>query len=77
MVQENAAQLFKAVRQDHVLQERLKAAKDPEAFVKVAEEHGYHLSVEELQTAITQLSEEELAAITNPGVAPRSHLYPR
>ncbi|NMG20873.1 Nif11-like leader peptide family natural product precursor [Brasilonema bromeliae] len=77
MTQTNAAQLFKAVKQDQVLKERLKAATNPEAFIKIAKERGYDFTVEELQTEISKLSEEELAGIVNPGVAPRSHIYPR
>ncbi|MGH2414172.1 MAG: Nif11-like leader peptide family natural product precursor [Microcystaceae cyanobacterium] len=77
MAQKNAAELFKAVQQDQALKEKLKAAADPEAFIKIAQEHGYHFSAEELESAIGQLSEEDLAAIVNPGVSPRHHLYPR
>ncbi|NJM73799.1 MAG: Nif11-like leader peptide family natural product precursor [Scytonema sp. RU_4_4] len=77
MTQRNAAELFKAVKKDHVLKERLKAATNPEAFIKIAKERGYNFTVEELQAEISKLSEEELAGIVNPGVAPRSHIYPR
>lgn len=77
MTQQNAARLFKAVQQERALQEKLKAAADPEAFIKIAQEHGYHFSAEELEAALSQLSEEELAAIVNPGVAPRHHIDPR
>ncbi|ARV59956.1 Nif11-like leader peptide family natural product precursor [Nostocales cyanobacterium HT-58-2] len=77
MTQNHAAQLFKAVKQDQVLQQRLKAATHPEAFIKIAKERGYDFTVEELETEISKLSEEELAAIINPGIAPRSHIYPR
>lgn len=77
MAQENAARLFKAVQQDRALQERLKAAANPEAFIKIAQEHGYHFSAEEMETALSQLSEEDLAEIVNPGVTPRSHIFPK
>ena len=77
MTQNNAAQLFKAVKQDQALKERLKAATDPKAFIKIANERGYNFTVEELQTEIGKLSSEELAAIINPGIAPRYHIYPR
>ena len=77
MTQTNAAELFKTVKQDQVLKERLKAATNPEAFIKIAKERGYDFTVKELQTEISKLSEEELAGIVNPGIAPRSHIYPR
>lgn len=77
MTQNHAAQLFKAVKQDQAFQERLKAATNPEAFIKIAKERGYNFTVEELETEISKLSEEELAAIVNPGIAPRIHIYPR
>lgn len=65
MGQKNAAQLFKAVKQDNALQEKLKAATNPDAFIKVAQERGYHFTPEELQAEIDKLSEEELAAVIN------------
>jgi predicted ribosomally synthesized peptide with nif11-like leader len=77
MTQHNAAQLFKAVKQDQALKERLKATSDPEAFVKIAKDRGYEFTVEELHTEISKLSEEDLAAIVNPGLAPRRHIHPR
>ncbi len=77
MTQQNAAQLFKAVKQDQALKERLKATDNPEAFVKIAKERGYEFTVEELQTEISKLSEEDLAGILNPGWAPRRHIHPR
>jgi predicted ribosomally synthesized peptide with nif11-like leader len=77
MIQNNAAQLFKAVKQDQAFQQRLKAATNPEALIKIAKERGYDFTVEELETEISKLSEEELAAIVNPGIAPRTHIHPR
>ena len=77
MTQENATRLFKAVKQDQALQQRLKATANPEAFVKIAHERGYDFSVEELESEISKLSEEDLAAIVNPGWGTRRHLNPR
>ncbi|MGJ5675951.1 MAG: Nif11-like leader peptide family natural product precursor [Nostochopsis sp.] len=77
MTQNNAAQLFKAVKQDQALKEKLKAAANPEAFITIAQERGYDFTVEELETELSKLSSEELAAIVNPGVRPRLHIYPR
>ena len=77
MAQESAARLFKSVQQDQGLKEKLKATTDPERFVKIAEENGYHFTVKELETTISKLSEEEFAAVVNPGMAPRRHILPR
>jgi len=77
MAQKNAAQLFKAVQQDSALKEKLKAANNPDGFVKIAMERGYNLTVEGLETELNKLSSEEVAAIVNPGIAPRMHILPR
>lgn len=77
MAQETAARFFKAAQKDHALQNKLKATADPETFVKIAEQRGYRFTVEELEVAISKLSEEELAALINPGIGPRRHLVPR
>ncbi len=77
MAQEHAARFFKAVQQDEALKQKLKATTDPETFVKIAEQRGYNFTTEELDTAIAKLSEEEFAAVINPGIAPRRHIMPR
>ena len=77
MAQENAARFFKAVQEDEALKQKLKATTDPEAFVKIAEGRGYQFTLAELENAIGKLSEEEFAAVINPGIAPRRHLMPR
>ncbi|HYX18624.1 MAG TPA: Nif11-like leader peptide family natural product precursor [Nostoc sp.] len=77
MTQQNATRLFEAVKQDQALQQRLKATANPEAFVKIAQERGYDFNVEELESEISNLSEEDLAAIVNPGWGNRRHINPR
>ena len=77
MTQQNATRLFEAVKQDQALQQRLKATANPEAFVKIAQERGYDFNVEELESEISKLSEEDLAAIVNPGWGNRRHINPR
>lgn len=77
MAQQNAARLFKAIQQDQALKEKLQAADDPDAFIKLAAERGYQFNQEELQAELDKLSEEEVARIINPGAAPRHHLHPR
>jgi len=45
MVQENAARFFKAIQQDEALKAQLKATTDPESFIKIAENRGYHFTI--------------------------------
>jgi predicted ribosomally synthesized peptide with nif11-like leader len=77
MSQNNATRFLSIVKQDRALKERIKATSEPEVFIKIAKDRGYDFTVEELQTELSKLSEEELAAIVNPGIAPRQHIYPR
>jgi len=77
MTQQNATRLFQAVKEDQALQQKLKATDDPQAFIEIAQERGYDFTVEELDSEINKLSEEDLAAIVNPGWGTRRHLNPR
>lgn len=77
MAQQNAAELLKAVKENQALKQRLKATQNPEAFIKIAKESGYDFTKEELDSEINKLSEEDLAAIINPGWGPRQHIHPR
>ncbi|MBD2169216.1 Nif11-like leader peptide family natural product precursor [Calothrix membranacea FACHB-236] len=77
MPRQNAAQLLKAVKQDQALKQKLRATANPEAFVEIAKERGYDFTVDELETELDNLSEEDLAGIINPGWGPRRHINPR
>ncbi len=77
MTQQNAARFLKAVKENQALKQRLNATDNPEAFIKLAKESGYDFSEEELEREISQLSDEELAAIVNPGWGTRRHIHPR
>jgi predicted ribosomally synthesized peptide with nif11-like leader len=77
MSQDHAAKFFKAVRRDEVLQNRLQATGDPQAFIKIAADRGYIFNETELENALEQLPESELAAIFNPGIGGRQRLIPR
>jgi predicted ribosomally synthesized peptide with nif11-like leader len=64
-----------AIQQDSSLKEQITAAAgDLEASSKIAKEHGYDLSADEIGRAMTQESNEDLAQAVNPGVAPRQQL---
>jgi predicted ribosomally synthesized peptide with nif11-like leader len=75
MTKDKVAQFQTAIQQDPSLQAQLTAAAgDIDACSKIAKEHGYKLTPEELQKALTQESNEDLAQAVNPGVAPRQQL---
>jgi predicted ribosomally synthesized peptide with nif11-like leader len=75
MTDDKITQFQTAIQQDPSLKEQLAAAAgDVEACSQIAKEHGYDLTAEELQKALTQESNEDLAQAVNPGVAPRQQL---
>jgi predicted ribosomally synthesized peptide with nif11-like leader len=77
MNEKNAARIYKKVEQAHAKQERQKALRNPDAFIKLAEARGYTFTVKDLETQLSQLSDEEVAGIFNPGIGPRRHIFPR
>ena len=77
MTQKNAARIYKDVQQAEAKQQRQKALSEPENFIKLAAAQGYNFSIENLETQLSQLSDEEVAGIFNPGIPPRRHLYPK
>ncbi len=77
MSQQNAAQLLKTIKQNEVLRERFQAVSDPDTFIKLAAEHGYHFTEEDLKTELGKLSDEEFASVVNPGIRPRLHIFPK
>jgi predicted ribosomally synthesized peptide with nif11-like leader len=72
----NLSQFLMALSQDFDFKQRLKAAKQPESFLQVTQEYGYSFTRDDLHGIVQELPEEELAAVLNPGVAPRRHLMP-
>ena len=77
MTSQNAAKIYKKVEQAQAQQEREKAKKDPEAFILLAKARGYAFKVEDLETQLSKLSDEEVAGIFNPGIGTRRHLFPK
>lgn len=77
MTAENAARIYKNVEEAYAQQERQKALNDPEAFVRLAKARGYDLTVKDLESQLSQLSDEDVAGIFNPGIPPRRHLFPK
>jgi Nif11 domain len=75
--QNNAAQFFNSLRSDLDRQLRLRSLKNPGEFMRMAEKRGYRFQGHQLNDDIARLSEDELAAIWNPGIGPRRHLIRR
>jgi len=76
MMPKNLNHFFTALNQDLDFKQRLKAADQPEIFLQVTQEYGYTFTKDDLQRIVQELPEEELAAVLNPGIAPRRHLIP-
>jgi predicted ribosomally synthesized peptide with nif11-like leader len=77
MAQQIVNQFLDRVRNDRELKERLKAATNWQSCLHIAEDIGYHFTSQELETGLNELPDEEVAAMINPGIAPRRHLSPR
>jgi predicted ribosomally synthesized peptide with nif11-like leader len=52
-----------ALKADAGLQEKMRGAADPQAVVEIAKEIGLVISVEELQKAQAEISDEELEVL--------------
>ena len=61
--EEQLKAFLEAVKADAGLQEKLKAATDAAGAVAIARAAGYVISVEELQRAQSEVSEEELESM--------------
>jgi predicted ribosomally synthesized peptide with nif11-like leader len=69
MSEEQLKAFLEAVKVDVGLQEQLKEAKDMDSVVAIAKAAGFVISVEELNKAQAELSEEELEGIAG-GITP-------
>jgi predicted ribosomally synthesized peptide with nif11-like leader len=74
MSQATVNQFVTAVKKDPSLMAELNAAVDVESYYKIAQDHGYFFTSEELNAELDQDSQEELAGMINPGMSPRKHL---
>ncbi|HEY9768557.1 MAG TPA: Nif11-like leader peptide family RiPP precursor [Coleofasciculaceae cyanobacterium] len=77
MAKENATRIYKKVEQAHAQQERQKALGNPKAFIELAKARGYDFKVEDLEAQLSQLSDEDVAGIFNPGIGLRRHIFPK
>ena len=77
MATQNVSEFLTAVKNDEQLRQRLQDAVDLNGYAQVAQDNGYDFTTEELRIEISKMSEEEVAEIVNPGVAPRRHIEPQ
>ena len=62
MSEEQLSAFLEAVKADAVLQEKLKSVTNADAVVEIAKAAGFAISVEEVERAQTEVSDEELEA---------------
>lgn len=74
MAQTTVDKFVQAVKENLSMVAELKAAVDIESYYRIAKEHGYHFTAEELNSELSKQSLEELAMTINPGMAPRRHI---
>ena len=77
MTQTSVKEFLAAAKQDEGLRNRLKVAASHQSCIDLAEQSGYYFTTEELQAVLSGMSNEDLAEIMNPGIAPRQHIEPR
>ena len=73
MSEEQLKAFLEAVKADAGLQEKLKAAKDADAVVKIAKDAGFAVSAKELKKSQAEISEEKLECVAG-GTGP---VFPR
>ena len=71
MSEEQLKAFLEKVKSDTSLQEKLKAAADADAVLAIAKEAGFSVSVDDLKSAQSKLSEEELEGAA--GGAPKHY----
>ena len=67
MSEEQLKAFLEKVKADTSLQEKLKAGANQDAVLAIAKEAGFMVSVEDLQKAVAEISEDELSEV-NGGV---------
>ncbi len=67
MSEEQLKAFLEKVQVDTSLQEKFKAAANADAVTAIAKEAGFSISAEDLKTAQSELSEEELEGVAGGG----------
>ena len=60
MTEQHFKAFLEKVQADTTLQEKLKAAKDAEAVTTIAKEEGFNITIDDINNAQVELSEEDL-----------------
>ena len=68
MSEEQLKAFIEKVQGDDSLQEKLKAAANPDAVVSIAKEAGFSISADDLKNAQSELSDEELEGVAGGDV---------
>ena len=63
MSEEQLKTFLEKVKADTSLQEKLKAAANPDAVLAIAKEAGFSISADDLKNAQSEISEEELESV--------------
>ena len=64
MSEEQLVSFLKAIKSDATLRQRLKNA-DIDTIIRISTEYGSSISAEEIQEALTELSDDELESMTD------------
>ena len=67
MSEEQFKAFLEKLKGDTSLQEKLKAAADPEAVVAIAKEAGFSISADDLKNAQSDISDQELEGVAGGG----------
>ena len=69
MSEEQLKAFLEKVKADTSLQEKLKAAANPDAVAAIAKEAGFSISADDLKNAQSEISDEELKGVVAGGFA--------
>jgi predicted ribosomally synthesized peptide with nif11-like leader len=70
MSEEQLKAFLEKVKGDTTLQEKLKVAADNDAVVAIAKEAGFMICAEDLKSAQSEISDEELEGVAGAGLQP-------
>ena len=71
MSEEQLKAFLEKVKGDTNLQEKLKAAANSDAVLAIAKEAGFSISADDLKSAQSEISDEELEGVAGGGAATR------
>ena len=75
MSEEQLKAFLEKVKADTSLQEKLKAAADPDVVVSIAKESGFSISADDLTKAQSEISEKELEGVAGGTLKPHLPMF--